>query len=101
MHKQLRNKSRSKTKNYLKCFPFFVKTRMSTNSTIFLDKRAPFLFVRRQVYVSVASWAAMQNNVVTTSRSLGLGVELVEACFDGSGRCKFSISSDKFVTHEV
>ena len=92
---------RSKTKHYLKCFSFVVKTSVSTNSAIFLDKRASCFFVRRQVDVPVAFWAAMQNNVVTTSRSLGLGVELVDAFFHGSGRRKLSISSNKFVTHEV
>ena len=56
---------RSKTKHYLKCFSFVVKTSMSTNSVIFLDKRASCFFVCRQVDVSVAFWAAMQNDVVT------------------------------------
>ena len=101
MHETNDDSTRSKTKNYLKCLSFAVKTRMSTNSTIFLDKRTPFLFVLRQVYVSITSWAAMQNNVVTTSRSLGLGVETVDAFFDGIGRRKLLKSSNKFVAHEV
>lgn len=92
---------RSKTKHYLKWLSFVVKTSMATNSAIFLVNRTSCFFVRRQVDVSVAFWAAMQNNVVTTSRSLGLAVEIVDIFFHGSGRRKLVISSNKFVTHEV